>query len=136
MKIVEMKKRGVEVYTYGSANENGTPLATVRRNKTSFFHSGGLDHEKKYGDRERLGVCTVGSPGEFVENFNLRLTPCITRKQASALARYVRERDGGIMGVEALTLPYSEGRYEVACNLLKPSLGGKEDMLAKFDANG
>jgi hypothetical protein len=40
---------------------------------------------------------------------------------AQSLTRHVRERDGGLAHVEALTLPYSRGRWEVACNLLRPN---------------
>lgn len=35
------------------------------------------------------------------------------------------------MGVEALTLPYGEGRFEVACNLLCPDVGSVESIDAK-----
>jgi hypothetical protein len=38
---------------------------------------------------------------------------------AQELAKRIREKDGGLKGVEALVLPYSFGRWEVACNLLK-----------------
>ena len=31
--------------------------------------------------------------------------------------------DGGLMGEEGLTLPYTKERYEVACNLLHPDVG-------------
>ena len=34
----------------------------------------------------------------------------------------------GLVGVEALTLPYDSGRWEVACNLLRPDLASAEDI--------
>jgi hypothetical protein len=38
-----------------------------------------------------------------------------------------------LAGVEALTLPYTEGRYEVACNLLRPDVGSAEVIKAKVN---
>jgi glutamate formiminotransferase len=121
---------GVRCLPYGTAHPKGVSLATVRREWTDFFKSGSLGLHKR-GGREgkgepfhnnpktlQLGTCTVGSPTHFVENFNIRLTSNVTKKQAMALTKRVRQRDGGVLGVEALTLPYSNGRWEVACNLL------------------
>jgi hypothetical protein len=34
---------------------------------------------------------------------------------AWSLTRALREQDGGLPGVEALTLPYSKGQFEMAC---------------------
>jgi len=39
----------------------------------------------------------------------------------------VREKNGGVRGVEALTLPYDNGRLEVACNLLQVGDGDGGD---------
>jgi hypothetical protein len=36
-------------------------------------------------------------------------------KWARSLTRALREQDGGLPGVEALTFPYSKGQFEVAC---------------------
>jgi hypothetical protein len=36
-------------------------------------------------------------------------------KRALSLTRALREQDGGLPCVEALTLPYSKGQFEVAC---------------------
>jgi hypothetical protein len=36
-------------------------------------------------------------------------------KWARSLTQALREQDGGLPGVEALTLPYSKGQFEVAC---------------------
>jgi hypothetical protein len=128
-----LELKGVRCLPYGTAHPKGIPLATVRREWTDFFKSGSLSHNKEalyYSCMEEdendalssllLGTCTVGSPTHFVENFNIRLTRHVTKKQAMALTKRVRQRDGGVLGVEALTLPYSNGRWEVACNLLMP----------------
>lgn len=128
-----LELKGVRCLPYGTAHPKGIPLATVRREWTDFFKSGSLSHNKEalyYSCKEEdendalssllLGTCTVGSPTHFVENFNIRLTRHVTKKQAMALTKRVRQRDGGVLGVEALTLPYSNGRWEVACNLLMP----------------
>jgi hypothetical protein len=141
--------KNIDVFYYGSAHPNHVPLATIRREKTKFFQSGGLDskstidtttnttdnsnnhnhnHETKPKDQ-----CTIGSPTSFVENYNILLSRNVNKKQAMKLTKKIRERDGGIIGVEGLTLPYSEGRYEVACNLLHPKEGSSDDILRVLD---
>jgi hypothetical protein len=167
--IHELSAKGVICFPYGTADRDHTPLSIVRKEKTSFFHSGGLSekelhqiqHSPKGNDAISdtiindtsiddsppvplpvlppsspspsplsLGICTIGSPSHFVENFNIRLSDKISKRQAMTLTKRVRERDGGLLGVEALTLPYSHGRYEVACNLLRPdSLEGNADSI-------
>ena len=121
---------GFNVLYYGMAHPDRTTLAVVRREQTAFFQSGGLttksaQHETETNisktdpgevDRKPGETATVGAPDQFVENYNVRLQ--CNRKLAQSLTRRVRERDGGLPGVEALTLPYSERRWEVACNLL------------------
>jgi len=114
------QKLGIDVLLYGMAHPKQTPLAVVRREKTSFFQSGGLDNGADAG--ERRDTATIGAPPEFVENYNVRLR--CSRKLAQSLTSRIRERDAGLPGVEALTLPYSDGRWEVACNLLRPCSDG------------
>jgi glutamate formiminotransferase len=117
---------GVHVHYYGSAHASGTPLATIRKEKTQFFMSGGLSKEE---DKEQIAeVATVGSPLTFVENYNIRLKANCPKRTAQSLTKRVRERSGGLTGVEALTLPYSEGRWEVACNLLQPKVASSLDI--------
>lgn len=122
-----MQKGGVKCLTYGSANYQQMPLALVRKEHTSFFKSGSCalskdDDSTTDVNSTPYGTCTIGSPPYFVENYNILLKSTVSRKEAIALAKKVRERDGGVKGVEALTLKYSGGRYEVACNLLRPDL--------------
>jgi len=119
-----MDQLGVEVHYYGDAHPNKTPLATVRREQTSFFRSGGLNDSSYPMPTSKAGVATVGAPPSFVENYNVRLLS--DKKTARSLTKTLRERDGGLLGVEALTLPYGEGMYEVACNLLRPDVGSAE----------
>ena len=125
-----LSKIGVEVFYYGEAHPEKMPLAEVRRMKTNFFKSGGLDQSSRTNpdtaSLDAKGIATVGAPPTFVENFNIRLTSHCSRKTARSLTKKLRERDGGLVGVEALTLPYSAGRFEVACNLLRPDLGSAE----------
>jgi glutamate formiminotransferase len=118
---------GVHVHYYGSAHPNGTSLATIRKEKTHFFKSGGLSKEEE-GKEQVAEVATVGSPLTFVENYNIRLKSSCPQKTAQSLTKRVRERSGGLTGVEALTLPYSEGRWEVACNLLQPKVASSLDI--------
>ena len=124
----QLSQKGIEVFYYGSAHPNQIPLATVRREKTHFFRSGGLDVNSSENDTVH-NICTVGSPPLFVENYNILMSRNVNKKKAISLAKKIRERDGGITGVEALTLPYSQGRYEVACNLLRPNEGSVDDIL-------
>jgi len=152
----KLTHRGVQCYPYGTADVNNAPLAIVRKQKTSFFNSGGLSEYESatstsastsatsttgttdaYTDTNAntmgLGICTIGSTPNFVENFNIRLTSNVSKKQAMTLTKKVRFKDGGVIGVEALTLPYSEERYEVACNLLHPDVGSVESILKKME---
>eukprot|EP00586_Coscinodiscus_wailesii_P011425 CAMPEP_0172506510 /NCGR_PEP_ID=MMETSP1066-20121228/195708_1 /TAXON_ID=671091 /ORGANISM="Coscinodiscus wailesii, Strain CCMP2513" /LENGTH=347 /DNA_ID=CAMNT_0013283567 /DNA_START=53 /DNA_END=1096 /DNA_ORIENTATION=+ len=130
-----LSQRGCHVHYYGRACEDNTPLATVRRDKTSFFKSGGLETERGTSSPYDYGAATVGAPDSFVENFNVRLRGS-DRRTAASLARALRYRDGGVVGVEALTLPYGGGgRYEVACNLLCPETGGgMDEVLSRLEA--
>jgi glutamate formiminotransferase len=121
----------VQVYYYGHAHPETTPLATIRRERTNFFTSGGLLEPDS--SQPTTEVATVGAPQVFAENYNIRLTNQCSKKRAQSLTRLVRERDGGLPGVEALTLPYSNGRWEVACNLLHPGEASAEDIQALVD---
>jgi glutamate formiminotransferase len=126
----------VQVYYYGHAHPETLPLAIIRRERTNFFTSGGLLEPNIDGPSQLAvtEVATVGAPAEgFAENYNVRLTNQCSKKRAQSLTRLVRERDGGLKGVEALTLPYSNGRWEVACNLLHPNKGSAEDIQALVD---
>jgi Formiminotransferase domain, N-terminal subdomain len=104
----------VQVHYYGDAHPERIPLATVRREQTNFFRSCGLQTGPP--TRELPSMATVGAPSSgFVENYNLRVRG--TKKQAQTLTKRVRAE---LHGVEALTLPYAHGQWEVACNLLYP----------------
>ncbi|KAI2491215.1 Formiminotransferase domain [Fragilaria crotonensis] len=105
----KLEESGVQVFYYGDAHPEGTPLAVVRREQTNFFRSGGLQqHENgmQESTATEKGAATVGAPATFVENFNIRLTPNCDFKLARSLTSFLRERDGGLLGVEGLTLPY------------------------------
>jgi len=135
----------VNLHYYGSACPNNTSLATVRR-RTSFFDSGGaidkydkhIEQEDTTAKRAAKGSCTIGTPTNFVENYNIRLTSNISFEQAKTLTQFVRGRNietkgYGVLGVEALTLPLTlpyvsekSSVYEVACNLTNPKVGSAE----------
>jgi glutamate formiminotransferase len=120
-----MQKIGVDVLYYGYAHPDRTPLATVRREKTKFFQTS----KDNANPTNTLGQATVGAPECFTENFNIRLTAGTSRKIAQSLTRHIRKRNGrGLPFVEALTLPYSKDRYEVACNLLNPTVTSAHDV--------
>jgi glutamate formiminotransferase len=130
-----IERIGVDVHFYGGAHPEGISLATVRREQTKFFQSGSLhdDVQKSTLSSSRIETATVGAPSNFVENYNVRLTAECDRDMARSLTKTLRERDGGLRGVEALTLFYSEGRYEIACNLLQPDIGSVEAIKTKLD---
>jgi hypothetical protein len=120
----------VQVLYYGDAHPTRVPLATMRRDKTGFFRSGGLETDLTEAE-EQQNVTIVGAPSSgFVENYNVRVR--CTKKQAQSLAKRVRSE---LHGVEALTLSYGE-EWEVACNLLAPShpLGNVEAMAQTAEA--
>jgi glutamate formiminotransferase len=118
---------GIYVFLYGDAHSTKSPsLAAVRRTQTKFFESGGLS--KGEGAADAVESATVGATANFVENFNILLRSNCSKKLAQDLTKRVRERNGGLEGVEALTLPYSNDRYEVACNLLRPDTTGATAM--------
>lgn len=135
---------GIHVLFYGAADHpNQRTLADVRKHETKFFRSGGLSNDNDAAvaaprQQESFAhssteAATVGAPEEFVENYNIRLRG--KRNRAQQLTRLVRERDGGLKFVEALTLPYSDGRWEVARNLLRPgSSTNASDIQAVVDA--
>eukprot|EP00984_Skeletonema_dohrnii_P020466 scaffold9984_cov148-Skeletonema_dohrnii-CCMP3373.AAC.17 len=138
--IDQSNSNSIKIHYYGMACPNNTPLATVRR-KTSFFNSGGA-HDNNENQQQQLyekGECTIGTPLEFVENYNIRLTPNVDFGTAKTLTQVLRGRNiatkgMGVSGVEALTLPYIRHAadhggnvvYEVACNLLEPKIGSVE----------
>jgi len=138
-----MADLGCVVYSYGSACKENTPLAIVRREKTRFFRSGGLDKDSPpvessgTSSGSPYGIACVGSPDNFTENFNIRLiagSEQETKLAAISLARRIRERDGGIVGVEALSLPYYGGTFEVACNLLQPREGSRDSIRKEIES--
>ncbi|KAL7542796.1 hypothetical protein ACHAXR_012402 [Thalassiosira sp. AJA248-18] len=141
----------VNVHYYGKACPNNTPLATVRREMTSFFKSGGAvdkdlpstEATTVLPDKKLKGDTTIGTPDNFVENFNIRLTSNVSLDQAKTLTQFLRGRNistkgYGVAGVEALTLPYvrdpCEGGkvYEVACNLTNPKEGSADDIMSQL----
>lgn len=150
----------VNVHYYGMACTQNKPLAKVRRESTSFFNSGGAIDKEQNGQHRNdpetkpqstspstatKGDTTVGTPINFVENFNIRLTSNVTFDQAKTLTQFLRgrninEKGYGVAGVEALTLAYvrdkSQGGnvYEVACNLTKPKEeGGVNEIRIQLD---
>mmetsp|Transcript_20343 Transcript_20343/g.33199 ORF Transcript_20343/g.33199 Transcript_20343/m.33199 type:complete len:407 (+) Transcript_20343:75-1295(+) len=148
----------VNVHYYGMACPNNTPLATVRREKTSFFKSGGAVDKEQMGQYKGAspketsaspnvalkGDTTIGAPVNFAENFNIRLTSKVNFDQAKTLTQFLRGRNietrgYGVAGVEALTLPYARGPseggkvYEVACNLLDPKEGSVAMVRAQLE---
>ena len=96
--------RLVNVHYYGHACPRATPLADVRRERTTFFNSGGatdsatttgLRGTKQRNSQHNIPTTTtttvahkgdsiVGVPNNFAENFNIRLTTNVTFHQAKS----------------------------------------------------
>ena len=128
-----LEEADVQVYYYGAADlKEKMPLSKVRKYRTKFFETGHSRNDG--GNDERKTFSCVGCPDSFTENFNIRLKfsqdELKAKSLAQSLSRTLRERDGGLPGVEALTLRYrsddSVVEYEVACNLLRPKVGSVE----------
>ncbi len=137
-----LRSAGVNVLYYGHADlVSQRPLATVRRESTKFFQttkSATFSIEGRNGgvnSRQSLrGQATVGAPNSFTENFNIRLRPHTPKVVARSLTRHIRERDGGLPFVEALTLRYGMHQYEVACNLLDPTVTSTNDIVERIQS--
>jgi glutamate formiminotransferase len=115
----------IHVFFYGLAHKNKISLVKVRKRRTNFFKTNGkCTTGSMEPDIATTESCTVGAPEEFVENYNVRLKDTCSKKTAQYLSRLVREKDGGLDGVEALAFPYSNNQWEVACNILRPYAGG------------
>lgn len=139
------ENEAVKVYYYGKADRiNEMPLAQVRKLRTNFFSSAdqlrSSSSSSTYDQKlSKKGITCVGCPLEFSENFNVRLSFPLSASQdakkiASTLSKRLRERNGGIKGVEALTLKYNTDdsnviMYEAACNLLQPQIGTADDII-------
>jgi glutamate formiminotransferase len=133
-----LESSGADVLYYGQAHPSGKELAAVRRDSTRFFKENtkttvGAQEHDHHGGHERIppsaGQATVGAPPRFVENYNIRLEPSVSRAIARTLTESVRERSGrGLPFVEALTLAYGPDQYEVACNLLDPTVTSARDV--------
>ena len=130
-----LEEADVQVYYYGAADlKEKMPLSKVRKYRTNFFETGHSRNDG--GNDERKTFSCVGCPDSFTENFNIRLKfsqdELKAKSLAQSLSRTLRERDGGLPGVEALTLRYrsddSVVEYEVACNLLRPKVGSVEQI--------
>lgn len=121
----------VPVLLYGACNNK--PLAEVRRS-TSYFKGLTLDAEvaqSDFGPRKvdpRLGLLCCGAV-PYVQNYNIRLVTT-DKSLAAKVAKAVRTKDGGPVGVEALTLTHQNGHMEVACNLLDIARTPPADVLA------
>ncbi len=124
-----LEQAGVQVMEYGYADPNQTPLAQVRKRNTQFFKA----LPSLSSATLLVGQSTVGAPTHFVENYNIQLVTA-DKRNAQTLTKWVRSRDGGLPFVEALTLPYGVHRetkepiYEVACNVLNPTVTSTNDI--------
>jgi glutamate formiminotransferase len=118
---------GVPVFLYGAAArvaDRAAPAALRRLGLEALAGAVGRgelrpDHGPAVVD-PRVGVTLIGARG-FLVAWNVRLATADVGV-ARAVARAIRERDGGLPGVQALGLYLaSRGRAQVSVNLLLPS---------------
>ncbi|CAM9779083.1 unnamed protein product [Discosporangium mesarthrocarpum] len=126
---------GLPVILYGEL-KSGRRLAEIRRS-LPYFSGDPLPQtiEADMGPNEvspSQGIATIGCT-PLVINYNLLLSTK-DKRLAAAVTRSVREKDGGLPWVEALTLSREDGRYEAACNLLRPEQSTPEMVLAAAQA--
>ncbi|HEY7874687.1 MAG TPA: glutamate formimidoyltransferase [Actinomycetota bacterium] len=127
---------GVPVYFYDFAADPPKRLPEIR--------AGGLDRlisraaegfVPDLGPRAidpRVGVVCVGARRALIA-FNVYVSA--SQDRARALARTVRERDGGLPGVRAIGIELEEGLAQVSMNLVDPDRTGIEETFAAV-ANG
>jgi len=123
---------GIPILYYGDVN--GKRLAAVRR-ATSYF-SGGQDSSIEADEGpcivpENLGVMCIGAVPPVL-NYNIRFK-CTDRKTVSKITKQLREKDGGLSKVEAITLEHKNGFFEAACNLLDIDETSPGDVLQLAD---
>ncbi|GMI05116.1 hypothetical protein TrLO_g2250 [Triparma laevis f. longispina] len=96
---------GVELLEYGFCEGNEYKrLRDVRREKGWFEQGGG-----------GVNAISIGVLNKFITNYNVRVN--VERSVAVKCSAKVRKISGQ-GDVEALTLNYGEGRWEIACNIL------------------
>lgn len=144
----------IPLYLYGAARPDFRSLSEIRR-ASNYFASNRRQLERsndpangddglglrlvpdigaEYEIGQR-GVMTLGAV-QPVLNFNIRLA-CAPgrddeyRPMLRRVARRLSARGGGLAGVEALALPYLEGKFEIACNLLDQKASPPSRVLAR-----
>jgi glutamate formiminotransferase len=109
------RELGVPVFLYDGADPEGRTLPSVRRDA---FVSRAPD----FGPADphpHMGAVCVGARKPLIA-INCEL-PGDDLELAAAVARAVRERDGGLPGVRALGFPLpTKGRVQVSMNLIEP----------------
>jgi glutamate formiminotransferase len=125
-------RAGLPVYFYDHAAADARSLPEIRAGGlTALMDRARTGLAPDLGPREidpRTGVVCVGARDALIAfNVWIRSGPGAAR----AIARTIRERDGGLAGVRALGLEMSEGLAQVSMNLTRPEETG---ILAAFGA--
>jgi glutamate formiminotransferase len=126
------RRAHVPVYLYDRASGPGRTLPEIRTGGLGdLIERAKAGFAPDLGPRTidpRRGVVCVGARATLIA-FNVWLRS--SRATAAAIARVVRERDGGVRGVRALGLELDGERAQVSMNLTEPERTGIE---AAFDA--
>jgi len=120
----------IPVLFYGDIN--GKRLSAVRREISYFRKQQSFTVESDVGPTavcRNKGLMCIGAVMPVL-NYNIRFASQ-SMKAVSQITQYVRESNEGLPEVEALTLEYGEGFYEVACNLLNVEITPPEEVLGR-----
>ena len=129
-------RHGLPVYLYGAAARSPEHRALENVRGDGFaglaarMAAGWAPDAGPGAPHPTAGATAVGARGILIA-YNVELATD-RLEVARAVARAVRERDGGLPGVKALGLPLAErGRVQVSMNLVNPS---RTSMRTAFDA--
>jgi Formiminotransferase domain, N-terminal subdomain len=114
---------GMLVFFYGLAHRSqNRDYADVRGKQTKYLKR--LAGLVPPGDASnRPDVCSVGAYTHCIEHLAVRMNAVCGKKRARHLRRLVAEYDGSKLPfVHAMSLPYSDERYEIACLLQRPDV--------------
>jgi Formiminotransferase domain, N-terminal subdomain len=113
---------GMLVFFYGLAHRSqNRDYADVRGKQTR--HLKRLAGLVPPGDTtsHRPEICSVGAYTQYIEHLAVRMNAVCGKKRARHLRRLVAEYDDTKLPfVHAMSLPYSDGRYEIVCLLQRP----------------
>eukprot|EP01041_Mallomonas_annulata_P005432 gene5432-10896_t len=125
-------RHNIPIFLYGEASINKIKLKEIRKSLGYFDNT--FNSQKSLitpippdigpnAINDKIGISCVGAI-PFVQNFNMKFANISEKSNVAKITKHIRED-----AVEALTLQHEVGSYEVACNLLQPSIKGPQYVL-------